>query len=137
MAIAAFDYGVWSLRYPELVAATSAPLASALFAEATLQLDNTDASLVSDVGQRGVLLNMIVAHLAAISKSGLVGRIKSAQEGNVQVDTEMGRFTGTAAYWNQTPYGAAYWAATATYRSAVYVPGYVPNFEPFGSSWPQ
>ena len=54
----------------------------------------------------------------------LVGRITSARMGSVAVEADMGPVTAAQAWWAQTPYGAAYWAATAFLRTARYVPGY-------------
>ena len=130
MAVAVFDYGQWSLLYPELVPAVSEARANALFAQAGLFLDNTDCSPVQDVPTRLLYLDMIVAHLAAIggalnggTPTGIVGRISAATEGSVSVSADYGAVSGNAAYWLQTAYGAAYWQATAAYRTMQYVPG--------------
>jgi len=143
MAIAAFDYAAWVLRYPEF-GAVSAERAALFFAEAGLYLDNTDASPVGDVTYRGVLLNMLTAHIAALSgaleadgkPSGLVGRISSASEGQVSVSVDAGALPGSAAWFTQTPYGLAYWQATKRLRGASYVPAPPYNFDARGaSSW--
>lgn len=139
MAIAAFDYAAWVLRYPEF-GAVSAERAALFFAEAGLYLDNTDASLVTDVAYRGVLLNMLTAHIAALSgaleadgkPTGLVGRVSSASEGQVSVSVDAGALPGSAAWFMQTSYGMAYWQATKRLRSATYVPAPAYNFEPWG-----
>ncbi|MEK7888230.1 DUF4054 domain-containing protein [Burkholderia contaminans] len=148
--IVTFDYGVWSLRYPALGAAVSEPLAQTYFDEATLYLDNTPCSPVQDVNVRALLLNMLVAHIAQLNQpvgvaaaggsntaapSPLVGRITSATEGSVSVSTEMNVPPGSAQWFNQTPYGAAYWAATAAYRTMRYVSMPPPrNMDPY-SPW--
>lgn len=147
MAIAVFDYSAWAARYPEIAGSVNAQLAGLYFVEATLYLDNTDASLVADAAQRLVLLNMLVAHIALLNAtingtapSGLVGRVTSATEGTVSVQVDAGAISGTAAWFAQTSYGYAYWIATARYRGARYIPGIQPNFEPFygrGSYWPR
>lgn len=129
MTVVPFNYAVWSARYPEF-ATVSEPVADEYFAEACLYLDNTDASLVpanpATFQPRSMLLNMLTAHVAALNSgingedaSPLVGRINSASEGSVSVQAEM---TGpaAAAWFFQTKYGAAYWQATAQYRTAVY-----------------
>ena len=67
MAGVVFDYSLWSLSYPELSGSVKAALAGAYFTEATLFLDNTDRSRVTDLGQRGMLLNMLTAHIAALN----------------------------------------------------------------------
>lgn len=129
MAIVTFDPAAFTARYPEFASVQSTVL-GLYFAEATMHLDNTDSSRVSDVGQRTVLLNMLTAHIAAMNgcgangqgASGMVGRINSASEGSVSVSSEYAAPTnGTMAWFIQTPYGAAYWAATASYRTMQYV----------------
>lgn len=136
MAVAVFDYALWSLSYPELSSAVSQPVAAALFRRAQLFLNNTDCSPVSDVETRLDLLNLIVAHLASLGgagqaggASGLVGRVTSATEGSVSVDVDAGPSSANSAWWLQTTYGFQYWTATASYRTMRYVPGPMPVFE--------
>lgn len=144
MAVAVFDYTVWLARYPEFDGAVGEARAALLFAEAgALYLDNSDASPVQDVSHRLMLLNMLVAHLAAIGgaleaggkPSGLVGRVSSATEGSVSVSTDMGGLPGSYAWYAQTPYGLTYWQATKSLRSARYVASSPYMFEPT-RSWP-
>lgn len=129
MGIVVFDPARFKARYPEFTV-TSNPVLEDYFTEATIYLDNTDCSRVQDIAQRTMLLNMIVAHIAAMNgcgaggggSSSLVGRISSATEGSVSVDTEFATPTnGTEAWFYQTKYGTAYWAATARYRTAIYL----------------
>lgn len=129
MPAVAFDTTAFVARYPEF-ATVPAPTLAAYFAEAGLYLNNTDASPVTDLGQRAVLLNMLVAHIAALNSgangqeaSQLVGRISSATEGSVSVQADMGAVPGSAAWYMQTKYGASYWTATASYRTMRYYPG--------------
>ncbi|WP_347558570.1 DUF4054 domain-containing protein [Robbsia sp. KACC 23696] len=134
-----FDYGAWSLRYPELAASVPADLAQIYFSEATLYCDNTPRSVVQDLARRSMLLNMVTAHIAALNAvlngvqpSPLVGRIGSATQGSVSVATQLDVPAGSAQWYAQTKYGLAYWQATAQYRSMRYVPAYVPPANPFG-----
>lgn len=53
----------------------------------------------------------------------LVGRIISARMGSLAVQVEGGPVSGSQAWWVQTPYGAAFWAATTSLRTGLYVPG--------------
>lgn len=130
--VAQFDYALWSAAYPELVVSVDATRAAALFRRATLMLDNTSASPVTDVDRRLDLLNMIVAHLAAIGgASGLVGRITNAREGDVSVSVDAGPSSASSAFWMQTPYGFEYWTATANLRTMRYIPGPRPIMDPF------
>jgi hypothetical protein len=126
---AVFDYAAWALRYPELAGSVAETLAGAFWTEATLYLDPSAASVVGDVGQRGVILNMITAHIAKLNApiggqpaSDLVGRISNASEGSVSVATAL-EVPGTAGWWAQTRYGLSAWQALASYRTARYIPG--------------
>ncbi|MCP9318915.1 DUF4054 domain-containing protein [Acetobacter persici] len=142
-----FDAQVWQTRYPALFATVGAEGAQACFDQASLFLANDATSPVSNLSRRAILLGLITAHLAqlgfgaggalassASSTSGLstssgmeqptlVGRITSARMGSVAVEADMGPVTASQSWWTQTPYGAAYWAATAFLRTARYVPG--------------
>lgn len=101
------------------------------FNMATLYLNNSLSSYVSDVAMREQLLYLLVAHLGFMdgilttegqgSKAGMVGRVSQATEGSVTVQTQMSATPGTAAWYLQTQYGAQFWAATARYRTMRYV----------------
>lgn len=136
MGIAAFSYQAWCARFPELADAVAEPLAQALFIEAGLYVNNTDGSVIKDEAKRGVILNLVVAHLAALSgrakDAPLVGRINSATEGSVTVQAQFDVEPGSAQWWVQTPYGASAWQALRPYRTMRYVPGPVRSMQPFG-----
>ena len=126
MAIVAFDVAMFRARYPEFSSASDLLLAS-FFNEAGLYLSNTDASIVQDVTRRRLLLNMLTAHIAALSGAtgggagaAPVGRTSSATEGSVSASSEF-VMPGTHAWFTQTQYGAAYWQATINLRSFTYV----------------
>jgi len=132
MGVVAFDYSAWSARYPELAASVAQPLAQAYWNEAGMYCDNTPASPVTDDsvgGQRAMLLNMLTAHIAAINaplggqpSSPLVGRISNATEGSVSVQTEYAtNVPGSMAWFVATKYGAAFWQASAQFRTFRYV----------------
>lgn len=134
--VSAFSYPAFIARYPEMKSIDPA-YAQTLFAEAGIYLDNTAGSLVQDVATRGILLNMIVAHLAALggaldggTPSGMVGRVTSASEGTVKIEVDSGLEPGGAAWFAQTPYGFSFWQATKRYRMAQYRPARQPNFDP-------
>ena len=124
--IVTFNYQTWSTRYPELAVSVQAPLAQLYFTEASLYCDNTAGSLITDSsvnGQREMLLYMVTSHIAKLNAtingaapSGLVGRIASAGQGSVNVSTDNQYPPGSAQWYQQTTYGAAYWAATAQFR---------------------
>ena len=129
MAVVTFDLAGFRVRYPEFAAVTDS-LLGAYFAESGLYLNNTDASIVTDVAIRSTLLNMLTAHIAMINSgangqgaSGIVGRVNSATEGSITVSAEMGPPSGSSAWFMQTRYGANFWQATASYRAFRYIPG--------------
>jgi hypothetical protein len=129
MAVAAFDLAGFRARYPEFTTVADT-LLGAYFVESGVYLNNTDASIVGDVTLRSVLLNMLTAHIAELNSgvggqapSGLVGRISQASEGSVSVSADMGPPSGSSAWFNATKYGAAFWQATANFRTFRYVAG--------------
>lgn len=135
--VVVFDYAAWSARYPEFSSVMQAT-AQQYFYEAQLYCDNTPCSIVRDLCERSILLNMVTAHIAALNaplngqpSSPLVGRISNATEGSVSVGAQMDMPPGSAQWFNQTKYGAAYWQATAQFRSMLYVRGPVPVANPF------
>jgi hypothetical protein len=141
MGAVVFDYTAWSTRYPELANSVAQPLAQQYFNEAQLYCDNSACSVVRDDspgGQRAMLLNMVTAHIAALNapmnneaSSPLVGRINSATEGSVSVQTQNDYPPGSVQWYQSTKYGAAYWAATAAYRTLRYIPSRGRNMDPY------
>jgi hypothetical protein len=126
MTAVVFDPAAFKARYPEF-AAVGDPLLQACFGEAGLYLSNTDNSPVQNVTRRGVLLNMLTAHIAALggalSSDGQprpVGRVSSATEGSVSASMEY-LAPGSSAWFAQTQYGAAFWQATTSLRGFRYI----------------
>jgi hypothetical protein len=146
-----FDYAAWLARFPEF-AAVPQGMAQAYWYEAGIICDNTPTSPITDMTQLGVLLNLLTAHIATLNGGltaagvttggaglGLTGRISSATEGSVSVSSEF-PITGdgpNAAWYSQTPYGAAYWAMTAQYRTWRYYVGPQQFREPLLGPWGQ
>lgn len=135
-----FNYAQWAARFPELAGSVAEPLAQAYFDEATLYLSNDDSvSRVKNQARRALILNLIVAHIAKLNPTAggdaaaLVGRISSATEGSVTVQTDLQIKSEAAQWWLQTPYGLQAWQALAPYRTAVYVPGHQRRMNPYGS----
>lgn len=127
MTVVVFDYAAWSARYPELAASVDAPTALLYFNEAGLYCSNTDESPIQDVTRRGLILNMLTAHIVALNaqlngqeSSPLVGRIASAGEGSVNVQAVFD-VPGSAAWFASSKYGAAAWQAMLPYRTARYL----------------
>ena len=142
--VVTFNYGQWIQRYPEFSAVTQ-PIAQNYFNEATLTHRNDGIGRgPTDPNQQLMLLNMLTAHIAKLNApdpdtgeppSPLVGRISSASQGSVNVSVENNYPPGTPQWFQQTPYGSAYWAATAVYRTMFYRRGPHRTFDPppFGS----
>lgn len=132
MAIVALDVDYFARRYPT-INVSDADLLQDYFDESCMFVNNTDSSIVSDVGERKILLHLLMAHIAALNgfdspdgsdvSSGLVGRVTSATEGSVTVSTDYGAsISEQQAYFLQTPFGADFWAKTKKYRSFMYIP---------------
>ena len=128
MAVAVFESAIFLARYPEF-AAVSTTMLTALFDEAGLYLSNTDGSPVQDITRRGVLLNMLTAHLAfiggALTADGQprpVGRVSAASEGSVSASFEgVAPTPGSGVWFQQSQYGAAFWQATTNLRGMRYI----------------
>jgi len=125
-AIAAFSSQAFLARYPEFSTVASLSL-QLCFNEATLFHANDGTGPINDPGVQLQLLNMATAHIVALNfgvngqaPTQVVGRLASGAEGSVNGSFEMKVPDGTAQYWNQTKYGAAYWAATNLYRRFSY-----------------
>ncbi len=148
--IVTFSYATWILRYPEFTSSVSSPLAQLYFNEACLYCDNGATGLIPNVApayQRATFLNMLTAHIAALNAavpnpqnttqstpaSPLVGRISNASEGSVSIAVQNDFPPGTVQWYQSTKYGAAYWAASASYRTMAYVPGCVPAPNPWSA----
>lgn len=138
MGAVVFSVKLFRELYP-LFEAASDPLLEALFTQACMYLDNTDASLVEDLAEREQLLMLLVAHLCALrgygtdgasERSGLVGRITSASEGSVSVSVDSSGSNDESWWYLQTPWGADYWQLTSPYRSMIYHPGSSPSRYP-------
>ena len=124
--VVAFDQPTWAAWYPEFAAVPEGQ-GGGFFAQAGLYLDNTPVSPVQNLTRRATILYMITSHIAAMffgvngeAPSPLVGRINNASQGSVSVATDMPA-PMSAAWWNQTRYGALAWQALLPYRSALYI----------------
>lgn len=132
----AFNYAGWIASYPEFQSpGGSIPVtdvqAANYFAIATAIHRNDGKGVVCDATLQSTLLNMLTAHIAALfatpagaaAASQLVGRISSAAEGSVNVQTELPtNMPMASAFYTQTKYGLMYWQATAAFRTMRYVP---------------
>lgn len=139
-----FDPVYFAARYPEFSTVSNLLLLS-YFTEAGLSLNNTSASIVTDSsigGLRYIWLHLLTAHIAALysgvngaSPSQLVGRVSDATEGAVHVAADMGPQTASAAWFNQTKYGAQFWSQTARYRTAQYIAPQTCGGWGWGNGW--
>jgi len=127
MAVAVFDYAKWTAMFPYM-AAVPEPVTAGFFTVAELLFANDDCSPIADTDKRLVFLNYIVAHLARLAgypagtgPDGLVGRISSATEGTVSIDSDYGAVRESQAWWIQTPEGATFWQLTRPFRTARYI----------------
>ena len=129
-----FDQSGFVARYPEFGALSSAQLLS-YFNEAGLYCANDTCNPAFNVGVLPTLLNMVTAHIAWLNAprdgsgvpaqvgapaSPIVGRIANATEGSVSLATQNDYPPGSAQWWQQTKYGAAYWQASASFRTMRY-----------------
>lgn len=139
--IVIFNQPEWARMFPVL--APSIPDASSYFGMAELYLTNGVCSPVRSVEKRKKLLYLLTAHIAVLvagvncqtPSPTMVGRINNAAEGSVSVQTENEYPPGTAQWYQQTQYGAMYYAATAIYRMARYVPAPQPVFDPYPGAY--
>lgn len=124
--IAQFDYASWVARYREFKEVDE-DLVTLYFQEATLYHANDGSGPVADSTQQLQFLNMLTAHIcklnavvAGVEPSKLVGRVSSASQGSISVQTDNQYPPGTPQWFQQTSYGSAYWAVTARYRTMKY-----------------
>ena len=133
MGVVVFNPAMFTARYPEFAQVRTITL-NAYFQEATIYLSNEDNSPVCNLNTRALFLNMLTAHVAylagALSADGRplpVGRVSQAAEGSVSAALDYVEATpGSGAWFNQTPYGAAFWQATRSLRGMRYVVNPVP-----------
>jgi len=126
--IVVFVPGDFTAAFP-MFATVPTGVLTANFNLATLMLENSCCSVVSDAPTRQALLNLAVAHITALLNGvngqppqSIVGRVNAATEGSVSVNAEMLSQSESAAYWNQTPWGAQFWQSTLPFRTARYIP---------------
>ena len=128
MAIVAFDSTAFKTSYPVFVSVDNG-LLTGCFSDAGLYLSNQADSPVRDLGRRTSLLWLLTAHIAylggALSADGMplpVGRPADMSQGSVSVSLD-NQTPGSAAWFQQTQWGASFWQATAGLRSFRYIPG--------------
>ena len=112
--IVVFDPQAFREIHPQFAGATDAALQN-WFDMACLMLDNTPRSPVSDLNERRNLLNLLVCHIAALSKrgDGIVGSLSSASQGKVSTSFAV---PTNLNWYKQTTCGYMYYQATQKYR---------------------
>jgi hypothetical protein len=139
LGVVVFDPAAFIASYPMFSTVATNTL-TANFGVATLYLNNSCCSVVTDANVRQSLLNLLTAHVTALfngvggaAPAGIVGRIAQATEGSVSVAAEYSsQVSQSQAWYLQTAWGAAYWAATVNYRGMRYVAAPRRNYGP----WP-
>jgi len=143
--VVVFNYTLWITSFPEFAAVTQ-PRAQSFFDRVTTGgfVDNTTLSPIQNLAERTILLNLATCHIAVLSgalspaQAQTVGRVSSATQGSVSVNLDFTPKGGALAqWWNQTQYGAQFYAATLRYRTATYFPppaaiSTLPYFNRFG-----
>lgn len=124
-AVAIFDPAAFIAAYPQF-ASVSPTLLGLAFNLATLYWRNDGTGPVPDVPTQTAILWLLTAHIAQLNygingqpPTGLVGRINSAGEGSVNVGTDYVSNINSA-FFDQTPFGAQFWSATAAFRGMRY-----------------
>lgn len=140
-----FVYTDWVAQNPTFVNVTAAA-AQNFFTMATTFCANK-LGPIRTVDQLTMLLYLLTTHLAwlfsprddqgqpntlATGTQSLVGRVAGATEGSVSVQTDNQYPPGSPQWYQQTPWGAAYYAATANIRTMRYRPGIRPRLGVLG-----
>lgn len=133
-----FNYETWIALFPEFSPLSEAQ-GNAYFMRATDVCANSCSNPINATGNLASLLYLLTSHVAWLScpkdangnpaatgqaASQLVGRISSANEGTVSVQTELddtGNSSALDSWLQQTKYGLEYLAKIAQYRTAVYL----------------
>lgn len=136
--IVQFSYSNFIAIYPQFAGLSQPQVEQGALPIAELYCRNDGGGPVSTAQTQTTLLNLMVAHVCQLmycangqAPAGIVGRISDATEGSVSVSADFPT-TPNNAWFLQTPFGAAFWAATAAYRTMRYVPGPQRIFSP----WP-
>lgn len=138
-----FNYQNWAATFPQFSPALSeVQVTDLILPIAEIYCRNDGGGPVTKAATQTVLLNLMVAHVAQLmfgpngagitgsGGSGIVGRIADATEGSVSVSADFPS-TPNNAWFLQTTFGAAFWTATASYRTMRYLPGPQRVFNPW------
>ena len=141
--IVVFDPAAFIVQFPSF-ATVPAPALQTNFGIATLMLNNSYGSVVQDEPTRASLLNLLTAHITALlngvngeAPSGIVGRINSATQGTISVQTEFKTDSEAASFFTQTQWGAAFWQSTTVFRRFRYVGAARFSHASWDGGWPE
>lgn len=136
-------YAQWITAYPQFgKSVTDAAFDAVLWPLAQQYNRNDSGGPVCVAALQTQLLNLMLAHLATIlygaggGPSPLVGRIDQATEGSVSLHADMPGGTASSAWFQQTPFGAAWWQLALPFRLGRYFPKITPQFQSLGGPWP-
>lgn len=135
--VVTFDFAGWQALFPQFSTLTETQVVTLVLPLAEQYCRNDGGGPVSTAATQTNLLNLMVAHICALlfgvngqPPSPLVGRISNATEGSVSVAVDFPQ-TPNSVWYNQTQFGAMFWAATAIYRTMRYMPGPCRAFNPW------
>ncbi|CAM2143796.1 DUF4054 domain-containing protein [Pararobbsia alpina] len=129
MTVVAFDPNAFAAEFAAFALVDSS-ITEGWFALAELFVNNTDASIVTNIAMRTKLLYLVTAHIGFLltraaggngANAGAVGQMLSAGEGTVNASFAQVQ-SKNAAYWAQSQYGLMYWQLALPFRTARYVP---------------
>ena len=133
-----FSFANFVAIYPQFATLSQPQVLQGALPVAELYCRNDGSGPVTNAETQTTLLNLMVAHICQLMfgvngqpAAGIVGRISDATEGSVSVSADF-PVTPSNAWFMQTPFGAAFWQATAAYRTMRYVTGPRRHFSP----WP-
>ena len=143
--IVTFSQSAFLALFPQFSYLNSGQL-QGYFNLATQFCRNDGGGPVCDMTTQTNLLNLATAHVCQLfaptsggqTPTTLVGRTSNASEGSVSVATENQYAPGTVQWWQQTPFGSAFWVASQPFRTMRYLPGPRRSFYtsyPYGRAW--
>ncbi|WP_164746624.1 MULTISPECIES: DUF4054 domain-containing protein [unclassified Mesorhizobium] len=135
--IVEFSFANFIAIYPQFATLSQPQVLQGALPVATLYCRNDGGGPVTKTETQTTLLNLMVAHICQLmygangqAPGGIVGRVSNAAEGSVSVQADF-PVTPNNAWFMQTQFGAAYWQATAAYRTMRYIPGPRRVFNPW------
>lgn len=111
--IVVFNINKFRENYPQFVNVSDNMLEN-FFLVACQFCDNTTNSLVTNLAERSILLDLLVCHIATLHQRGsMVGILQSATQGKVSTSFAV---PINLNWYQQTQCGYIYWQMTLKYR---------------------